>query len=339
MNDASPVMLAEALTKDYAAPGGMAVRVHALRGVSFSLPRARTLAIVGESGCGKSTLARQLAMIETPSSGRLYVEGRDVGPWLGPAGLKTGLFGARAESAALRRRVQMVFQNPFASLNPRKTVSQALDEPLRINTELSRASRAERVAAALDMVGLRADHAARYPHMFSGGQRQRIAIARAMMSEPAIVVADEPVSALDVSIQAQILNLFLDLQQRFDTSYVFISHNLSVVEHLAHEVMVMYLGSAVEIGPTSQLFARPRHPYTRALMASTPVLGRAARALPVRVVTEAEQPSPMRVPGGCAFHPRCPYVTERCRQEVPLLREIDGRQVACHRADEIDFDA
>ncbi|HZZ06491.1 dipeptide ABC transporter ATP-binding protein, partial [Paraburkholderia sp.] len=202
--------------------------VKALNGVSFALERGKTLAVVGESGCGKSTLARQLTMIEAPSAGRLLIDGEDV------AGAD------HAKIAALRRRVQMVFQNPFASLNPRKTVEQTLGEPLAINTQLSASERAERIAQMMRTVGLRPEHAKRYPHMFSGGQRQRVAIARAMILDPQIVVADEPVSALDVSIQAQILNLFMDLQEQFKTSYVFISHNLSVVEHIADDVMVMY---------------------------------------------------------------------------------------------------
>jgi dipeptide transport system ATP-binding protein len=290
--------------------------VKALNGVSFTLAPRKTLAVVGESGCGKSTLARQLTLIEAPTRGSLKIRGTDA---------------ATADAAtlkALRRDVQMVFQNPFASLNPRKTVATTLAEPLLINTAMSAAERQERLAALAAKVGLRPEHLRRYPHMFSGGQRQRIAIARAMILNPGIVVADEPVSALDVSIQAQILNLFMDLQDEFGTGYVFISHNLSVVEHVADEVMVMYLGTAVEIGPKATLFARPLHPYTRALMSATPALRKADRR--ERIVIHGELPSPLNPPSGCSFHKRCPLAVARCSQELPQLREVDGRRVACH---------
>jgi dipeptide transport system ATP-binding protein len=319
------VLRAEGLTKHYPVsrgwwrPSGL---VRALNGVSFELARGRTLAVVGESGCGKSTLARQLTLIEQPTSGSLMIEGRDIA------------HDRHAVAGALRRQVQMVFQNPYASLNPRKTVQQTLNEPLAINTSLSAAERARRVAEIMETVGLRTEQAKRYPHMFSGGQRQRVAIARAMILEPRIVVADEPVSALDVSIQAQILNLFMDLQDRFGTSYVFISHNLAVVEHVAHEVMVMYLGAAVELGEKRRIFARPLHPYTRSLMSATPTLDPAQRRIKIKL--EGELPSPLNLPGGCTFHQRCPYAAERCRTEVPSLRQVDDRLVACHRVEDID---
>jgi dipeptide transport system ATP-binding protein len=285
--------------------------VKALDGVSFKLEARKTLAVVGESGCGKSTLARQLTLIEPPSSGELLIDGK-------PA----------VANADMRRRVQMVFQNPFASLNPRKTVASTLDEPLTINTQLSKAERRERIELLAAKVGLRKEHLARFPHMFSGGQRQRIAIARAMILEPGVVVADEPTSALDVSIQAQILNLFMDLQEEFSTGYVFISHNLSVVEHVADELMVMYLGRAVEVGDKKVIFSAPLHPYTRALMSATPALKPADRRERIRI--HGELPSPLNPPSGCAFHKRCPLATARCSVETPLLREVDGRQVACH---------
>ncbi|HLX00994.1 MAG TPA: peptide ABC transporter ATP-binding protein [Trinickia sp.] len=318
-----PVLIADQLTKHYQVKRGMFGQgtVKALNGVSFSLTRGKTLAVVGESGCGKSTLARQLTMIEPPTSGRLIVEGHDV------AG------SSKERIAALRRNVQMVFQNPFASLNPRKTVEQTLGEPLAINTELSATERAERIAQIMRTVGLRPEHAKRYPHMFSGGQRQRVAIARAMILDPKIVVADEPVSALDVSIQAQILNLFMDLQDQFKTSYVFISHNLSVVEHVADDVMVMYFGSVAELGDKKTIFAMPRHPYTRSLMSATPAIFESDRRIQIKL--QGELPSPLNPPSGCTFHQRCPYAVERCRSEVPQLREVDGRQVACHRAEEV----
>jgi len=290
--------------------------VKALNGVSFALRPGRTLAVVGESGCGKSTLARQLTLIEPPTSGALYISGQNA---------------AQADAATvqrLRRRVQMVFQNPYASLNPRKTVAAALAEPLTIHTPWPAADKRERVLKMLQQVGLRPEHADRYPHMFSGGQRQRIAVARAMMLDPAVVVADEPTSALDVSIQAQILNLFMDLQQATGTAYVFISHNLAVVEHVAHEVMVMYFGSAVEQGPKAQVLGQPLHPYTQALLSAVPALRPQDRHQ--RQPLQGEVPSPLAPPTGCAFHTRCPLAQARCRVEVPLLREVGGRRVACH---------
>jgi len=307
---------AQDLTKHYSVSRGLfkpKATVKALNGVSFTLASKKTLAVVGESGCGKSTLARQLTLIEPPTCGTLKIRGVDA---------------ASADVKTLRRDVQMVFQNPFASLNPRKTIATTLAEPLLINTPLGAAERKDRVEALATKVGLRPEHLRRYPHMFSGGQRQRIAIARAMILNPGIVVADEPVSALDVSIQAQILNLFMDLQDEFGTGYVFISHNLSVVEHVADEVMVMYLGAAVEVGDKRTLFASPLHPYTRALMSATPALKKADRR--ERIVIHGELPSPLNPPTGCAFHKRCPLAMQRCSEEVPLLREVQGRRVACH---------
>jgi dipeptide transport system ATP-binding protein len=316
---AEPVLRADALARHYRVGGGWlraAAVVKALDGVSFELAAGRTLAVVGESGCGKSTLARQLTLIEPPTSGALFLDGRDAAQ------------AGTAERRRLRQRVQMVFQNPYASLNPRKTVAAALDEPLAINTALSRPERRERVAQMLARVGLRPEHAGRFPHMFSGGQRQRVAVARAMMLAPAVVVADEPTSALDVSIQAQILNLFMDLQEATGTAYVFISHNLAVVEHVAHEVMVMYLGRAVEQGPKAQVLGAPLHPYTQALLAAVPALHKADRR-PHRPLA-GELPSPLAPPSGCAFHTRCPWVQPRCRAEAPALREVGGRRVSCH---------
>ena len=307
------------LAKHYTVSRGLfqpKATVKALNGVSFTLAPRQTLAVVGESGCGKSTLARQLTLIEPPTRGALKIRGTDAAT------------ADKATLKALRRDVQMVFQNPFASLNPRKTIATTLAEPLLINTPLSAAERQERVEALATKVGLRPEHLRRYPHMFSGGQRQRIAIARAMVLNPGIVVADEPVSALDVSIQAQILNLFMDLQDEFGTGYVFISHNLSVVAHVADEVMVMYLGAAVEVGEKTRLFSAPLHPYTRALMSATPALRKADRR--ERIVIQGELPSPLNPPTGCAFHKRCPLARPRCADEAPQLREVQGRKVACH---------
>ncbi|WP_287496461.1 peptide ABC transporter ATP-binding protein [Pandoraea sp. CB10b_02] len=324
--DASRIVLAaHDLKRFYTVNRGLLraqVSVKALNGVSFELAAGRTLAVVGESGCGKSTLARVLTLIEPPTSGTLAIDA-------------TETTGASAGGlAALRTHIQMVFQNPYASLNPRKTVGQALDEPLAINTSLSRVERGEKIEAMMRTVGLRPEHVARYPHMFSGGQRQRVAIARAMILSPAIVVADEPVSALDVSIQAQILNLFMDLQDRYATSYVFVSHNLAVVEHVADDVMVMYLGRAVEHGPKAAVFGKPLHPYTKALMSATPAIKASERRVKIPLI--GELPSPLRPPPGCAFAPRCPYAIDRCREEVPQLRKLEGRLVACHRVEDIE---
>ena len=323
MNDA--VLEARALAKHYPVSTGFLkpkALARALDGVSFTLGAGKTLAVVGESGCGKSTLARQLTMIEPPTRGALLIDGADVTQ--ADAHLKK----------RLRQQVQMVFQNPFASLNPRKKIGHALEEPLVINTALSALERSERARAMLARVGLRPEHAARYPHMFSGGQRQRVAIARALMLAPKVVVLDEPVSALDVSIQAQVLNLLMDLQDETQVAYVFISHNLAVVELIADEVLVMYLGKVVEQAPKAALFAAPRHPYTRALLASTPRID--VRARQARQVLTGELPSPLNPPSGCAFHKRCPFAVPRCEVELPLLEALGGGQfVACHRVHEI----
>ncbi|UDG82572.1 Vitamin B12 import ATP-binding protein BtuD [Candidatus Vallotia cooleyia] len=295
--------------------------VKALNGISFALSPGRTLAVVGESGCGKSTLARQLTMVESPTSGRLFIDGANVAT------------ATRRQLAELHKRVQMVFQNPFSSLNPRKTVEQTLAEPLLINTRMSAGERASRIAEIMRIVGLQPEHAKRYPHMFSGGQQQRVAIARAMILTPQIIVADEPVSALDVSMQAQILNLFMELQDKFRTSYVFISHNLAAVEHVADDVMVMYCGRILERRDKETVFARPWHPYTRALMSATPAIFSSNRYIKINL--EGGSPSPFNPPQGCTFYQRCPYRVERCVSEEPSLRDIDSGQVACHRAEEL----
>jgi dipeptide transport system ATP-binding protein len=313
---------AQDLTRHYHVARGLfkpPATVRALAGVSFTLEAGRTLAVVGESGCGKSTLARAVTLIENPILGSLRLDGVD-----------TVTAGA-AQLRALRRHVQMVFQNPYASLNPRKRVLQMLDEPLRLNTPWPAGERRERIGEMLRQVGLRPEHAERYPHMFSGGQRQRIAIARAMVLGPKLLVADEPTSALDVSIQAQILNLFMDLQQRTGVACLFISHNLGVVRHIADQVMVMYLGRVVEWADKQTLYARPLHPYTRALLSATPSIDPARRALKIRIT--GELPSPLSPPSGCAFHRRCPHATDICAAELPLLRLVGAHQVACHHAE------
>ncbi len=317
----TPSLAAEDISRSYEVRRGpfARARVHAVDGVSFEMRPAKTLAVVGESGCGKSTLARIVTMMEKPSSGRLLIDGA---PVTDPA-----------RRRALRRDVQMVFQDPYGSLNPRLTVGGILEEPLAINGVSDARERRARALAMMEQVGLRRDQIGRYPHMFSGGQRQRIAIARALMLHPRIVVADEPVSALDVSIRAQVLNLLLDLQENFRVAYLFISHDLSVVRHIADEVMVMYLGRVAERGPKAGIFASPRHPYTRALLAATPGLqAGAARSEPVR----GEPPSPLAPPTGCHYHPRCPHATAPCREIVPALRPLGDGLVACHNAERLD---
>ncbi|WP_028696006.1 peptide ABC transporter ATP-binding protein [Pseudomonas cremoricolorata] len=319
----SVVLTANNLTRHYTVSRGLfkgSAVVQALNGVSFELQAGKTLAVVGESGCGKSTLARALTLIEQPSAGSLQIDGVEV------AGA------SKAERKQLRRDVQMVFQSPYASLNPRQKIGDQLAEPLLINTSLNKTERRERVQKMMEQVGLRPEHYQRYPHMFSGGQRQRIALARAMMLQPKVLVADEPTSALDVSIQAQVLNLFMDLQQQFNTAYVFISHNLAVVRHVADDVLVMYLGRPAEIGPKNDLYAKPLHPYTQALLSATPTLRPDPEKPKLRIV--GELPNPLNPPSGCAFHKRCPYATERCASEVPPLRAVDTRQVACHYAEQ-----
>jgi dipeptide transport system ATP-binding protein len=323
----APVVEAKGLKQVYKVKRGLFKEpghLQAVGGISFAIEPGKTLAVVGESGCGKSTLARMVTLIEKPTEGSLSLDGIDaVNP---PSNY----------ARELRRIVQLVFQNPYGSLNPRKKVGTILEEPLAINTKLSSSERTARARAMMAKVGLRPEHYNRYPHMFSGGQRQRIAIARALMLSPKLVVADEPVSALDVSIQAQVLNLLADLQQEMGLAYLFISHDLGVVRHIAHDVLVMYLGHAVEHGPKDKIYARPLHPYTQALLSSTPGITGVKRK---RIVLKGELPSPLNPPKGCVFSTRCPYVTERCKVERPQLRELDGRQVACHYAENFLKDA
>jgi dipeptide transport system ATP-binding protein len=306
------------LRRHYKVSRGMfaeAATLKALDGASFTLERGKTLAVVGESGCGKSTLARLLTMIEEPTSGSFRIGDSEV-------------VGAAVETLrSLRPRVQIVFQNPYGSLNPRQKIGHALEEPLRVNGRFTAQERTAKAREMMKQVGLRPEHYDRYPHMFSGGQRQRIAIARALMLEPDILILDEPVSALDLSIQAQVLNLLADLQERLKLAYVFISHDLSVVRHIADDVMVMYLGRVVEQGQSEKVFAAPRHPYTRALLSATPVAD--PKAKKERIVLKGELPSPLNPPSGCSFRNRCPLAEAACATEVPGLRQVDGRKVAC----------
>lgn len=322
MSEPQTVLAAENLTRHYTVGGGLGKPVQtvkALNGVSFELQAGKTLAVVGESGCGKSTLARQLTLIEAPTSGSLKINGTDTAKL------------SRSELKHKRTEIQMVFQNPYASLNPRQTIAYQLTEPLIIHNRFGKKERHERAMEMMKTVGLRPEHASRYPHMFSGGQRQRIALARAMMLNPKIVVADEPTSALDVSIQAQVLNLFMDLQEEYQTAYVFISHNLSVVEHVADDIVVMYLGKVVEHGKSETVFARPVHPYTQALLSAAPSLTEQK----VKLKLSGELPSPLNPPSGCALHQRCPHAKAECAATEPPLRQWQGRQVACLRLEEI----
>ena len=284
--------------------------VKALDGVSFEVKPKKTLGIVGESGCGKSTLAKTLMNLESPTEGSITFGGADL---------------HSLDSRSFRSAIQMIFQDPYNSLNPRKKAWQIIAEPILINTNLSKDECYKKALEMMNLVGLRPELANRYPHMFSGGQRQRLGIARAMILQPKILICDEPVSALDVSIQAQVLNLLIQLQNEMDLTYLFISHDLGVVHHLADEIMVMYLGKIVEYGPRDEVFHNPKHPYTKALIASAPNLGKKKDHPPI----EGELPSPLNPPSGCAFHKRCPIATEACSSgEIPLEKKFD-RFVAC----------
>jgi peptide/nickel transport system ATP-binding protein len=316
-----PVLTVRDLSKRFSVQRGLLRRamgeVRAVDGVSFDVGAGETMCVVGESGCGKSTLGKLVLRLIDPSGGRIVIEGKDV----------TDL--SAEAMRPFRRRLQMVFQDPYSSLNPRLSAEEIVTEPITNFEPLSAAQRRERAIALLERVGLRSDALTRRPFEFSGGQRQRLGIARALALRPALIVADEPVSALDVSVQAQVLNLMTDLQEEFGLAYLFISHDLGVVEHIGHRIAVMYLGRIVELADRDTLFARPLHPYTEALIAAAPVPDpRARRSGPA---LEGEVPSPINPPAGCVFHPRCPYAIARCREEVPLLRTADdGRLVACH---------
>ncbi len=309
------VVRARDLARHYEVSRGMfrdKATVKALDGVSFDLEAGKTLAVVGESGCGKSTLARLVTMIEEPTRGTLMIDGKQ----------------ATAGDPQLRQAVQIVFQNPYGSLNPRQKIGAILEEPLKINTALGGSERRRKGQEMMERVGLRSEHYERYPHMFSGGQRQRIAVARALMLNPKILVLDEPVSALDVSIQAQVLNILMDLQNDLGLAYLFISHDLSVVQHIANDIMVMYLGKPVEFGSAEAVFNKPRHPYTAALLSATPVADPARKKERIRL--EGELPSPLNPPDGCNFNPRCWRSKDLCRSTEPELEEGGGQQRACH---------
>ena len=295
----------------------VAGHVRAVDGVSFDIQAGETLCLVGESGCGKSTVGKTILRLQEPTAGQIWLGGTEV----------TTL--SEEQMRAHRRQVQMVFQDPYSSLNPRMRVGQIIAEPLE-NFDIAHGAEKDRqVLALLDKVGLRQDAVARFPFEFSGGQRQRLGIARALALNPRLIVADEPVSALDVSVQAQVLNLLMDLQEEFGLSYLFVSHDLAVVEHIGHRIAVMYLGRIVELAPRERIFAQPQHPYTEALMAAAPIAAPKARG--ARLVIEGDVPSPINPPPGCHFHTRCPYVEARCRVDAPPLQEIaPGHVVACH---------
>ena len=293
----------------------------ALAGASFELYAGKTLAVVGESGCGKSTLARLLTMIEQPTSGQLSIDGIDV-----------AITTDKSIKKQLRQSIQMVFQDPFGSLNPRQKIGNIIQEPLIINTDLSTNERHQKVLEMMELVGLRKEHFQRYPHMFSGGQRQRVAIARALILKPKVVVLDEPVSALDVSIQAQVINLLIELQQELGLAYVFISHDLSVVRHIADEILVMYLGKPVEQGPSEVIFNNPKHPYTQALLSATPSTNINTKRQRIKLI--GELPSPINPPTGCAFNPRCQHAHKSCKISEPIMETYGESQAACLALDE-----
>jgi len=312
-----PLLRVESLVKHFPVTGGV---VKAVDDVSFEVRRGETVGLVGESGCGKTTTGRCILQLERPTSGRVIFEGEDLA--------------ALDEHAlrSVRRRVQVIFQDPYSSLNPRMTVGQILAEPLKVHRIVAdKAARDARVHELLTQVGLLPQHARRYPHQLSGGQRQRVGIARALAMEPSLIVCDEPVSALDVSIQAQIINLLEDLQDRLGLTYLFIAHDLSVVRHISDRVVVMYLGKVVEIADRKSLYEAPLHPYTRALLSAVPIPDPKLEAQRSRTVLRGDVPSPLKPPSACVFHPRCPIAVERCAAQVPALRPVRPAHFgACH---------
>ncbi|MBD7909043.1 ABC transporter ATP-binding protein [Sporosarcina gallistercoris] len=297
--------------------------VKAVDGVSFTVNKGETLSIVGESGCGKSTTGRMIMKLLDITEGKVIFEGQDITDMTDD------------QIRPLRKEFQMVFQDPYASLNPRLTIKETLEEPLIVHN-VNKSNRSQRVTELLEVVGLNKYHADRYPHEFSGGQRQRIGIARALAVNPKLIIADEPVSALDVSIQSQVLNLLKDLQEEFGLTYVFIAHDLSVVEHISDRVGVMYLGRLVELATRDELFGRPLHPYTKALLSAVPIPDPTVKR--ERIILKGDIPSPANPPSGCTFHTRCPFAQETCKIQVPEFRELEtGHYVACHYAEELEI--
>lgn len=330
---AEPLLEVTGLKKHFPITHGMLKRVvgqvRAVDGLDFTIFRGETLSLVGESGCGKSTTGRALLRLEEPTAGEVIYHDKELGP----------INVEQADRKLLRRirpQLQIIFQDPFSSLDSRMTVGRIIAEPLVINNVLSGQAMRDRVAELLTVVGLRPEHASRYPHAFSGGQRQRIGIARALALNPELIICDEPVSALDVSVQAQVLNLLEDLQERFGLTYLFVAHDLSVVEHISDRVAVMYVGHIVELGTTDQIFSNPKMPYTEALLSSLPQPDPRNRVRPTALTGDV--PSPANPPSGCHFHPRCPYAQDICTTEPPPLRDTgDGHLAACHFADELDL--
>ena len=321
MVERTPILEVKDLKKHFPVKKGLLRRtvgqVYAVDGISFTIGEGETLGLVGESGCGKSTAGRAILRLIEPTSGVVKMQGQDI----------SGL--SKKELRPFRKQAQIIFQDPFSSLNPRMTAGDIVAEPLLVHGVSTRKERSEQVAALFDRVGLRPAQMANYPHQFSGGQRQRICIARALALGPKLIVGDEPVSALDVSIQAQVINLLQDLQRERKLSYLFISHNLAVVEHISHRIAVMYLGRIVEYATTKQIFTNGQHPYTEALLSAVPVPDPAIKRK--KLVLQGDVPSPVNPPSGCHFHTRCPYAVARCKVETPLLREIaPGHHVSCH---------
>ena len=325
-NERTPLLKVEHLSKEFPAESGMFAKrfskrvVSAVNDISFEIYPGETFGLVGESGCGKSTTGRTIMRLTKPTAGKVFFQGKDVSEM------------SKHEIKDMRREMQFIFQDPYASLNPRMTIGEIVSEPMTIHGVGTKEERIERVRELLDVVGLNPEHINRYPHEFSGGQRQRICIARALALNPEFVVCDEPVSALDVSIQAQIINLLKDLQEKYKLTYLFISHDLSVVEHISDTVGVMYLGNLVEYGETADIFKNPLHPYTKALFSAIPIPDPTVKR--ERIVLQGSIPSPANPPQGCKFHTRCPYATERCKTECPTQREIEpGHYVVCHLFD------
>lgn len=323
MNQTQSLVSVQNVSKVFSANKGLFAKkkyVHAVNDISFEIRKGETFSLVGESGCGKSTTGRLIDHLLTPEKGQIFFEGKEISAL------------DEKKMRPLRSEIQMIFQDPYGSLNPRKKIHELIGEPLLIHTKLSAGERLKKVHELLCEVGLRPEHAERFPHEFSGGQRQRIGIARALTVQPKLIIADEPVSALDVSIQAQVLNLLHDLQEKYDLTYLFISHDLSVVEMISDRIAVMYLGTIMETATRDELYDNPRHPYTKALLSAVPIADPTRKKS--RIILKGDLPSPSNPPSGCLFHTRCPYCTEKCVKERPAVYTIkEDHQVQCHYPD------